>query len=104
MKLSDTFWKTYELDLQEVKISYLNWAITQAKEPGRRFRNLFLWNHQREFCIVNSRYGRAFAISPFGIGVRAVPKSQSDGRRDRNPHTIPTQATNQNKKGLAAIS
>ncbi len=79
MKLTDTFWKGYELDLQEVKISYLNWAITQTKEPGQRFRHLFLWNHQREFCIVNSRYGRAFAISPFGAGVRAVPRTQSAG-------------------------
>ena len=77
MKLSDKFWKAYELDLQEVKISYLNWAITQAKEPGQRFRHLFLWNHQRNFCIVDSRYGRAFAISPFGTGVRAVPRTQS---------------------------
>ncbi len=40
---------------------------------------MFLWNHQREFCIVNSRYGRAFAISPFGAGVRAVPRTQSAG-------------------------
>ena len=32
MKLTDTFWKSYELDLQEAKISYLNWAIGYARE------------------------------------------------------------------------
>ena len=79
MKLTDIFWKKYELDLQEVKISYLNWAITHAKEPAVRFRHLFLWDHQKDFCIVNSRYGRAFAISPFGLGVRGVPKPKYDG-------------------------
>ena len=75
MKLTDIFWKEYELDMQEVKISYLNWAINHAREPVVRFRHLFLWDHQKEFCIVNSRYGRAFAISPFGMGVRGVPKT-----------------------------
>jgi hypothetical protein len=79
MKLTDIFWKEYELDLQEVKISYLNWAIIHAKEPAVRFRHLFLWDHQKDFCIVNSRYGRSFAISPFGLGVRGVPKPRYDG-------------------------
>ncbi len=79
MKLTETFWKSYELDLQEVKISYLNWAIGYAKEPNPRFRHLFLWNHQKEFCIVNSRYGRSFAISPFGLGVRGVPRLRYEG-------------------------
>ncbi len=79
MKLTDIFWKKYELNLQEVKISYLNWAITHAREPGARFRHLFLWDHQKDFCIVNSRYGRSFAISPFGLGVRGVPKPVYDG-------------------------
>jgi hypothetical protein len=27
-----------------------------------------------EYCIVNSRYGRSFAISPFGPGVRGLPR------------------------------
>jgi len=79
MKLTDIFWKEYELDLQEVKISYLNWAITHAREPAVRFRHLFLWDHQKNFCIVNSRYGRSFAISPFGLGVRGVPKPRYNG-------------------------
>ncbi len=74
MKLTDIFWKKYELDLQEVKISYLNWAINHAREPVVRFRHLFLWDHQKDFCIVNSRYGRSFALSPFGLGV-SVPKA-----------------------------
>ena len=73
MKLSDTFWKEYELDLQEVKVAYLNWALDHAKEPSPKHRHLFLWDHQESFCIVNSRYGRAFSASPFGIGVRGVP-------------------------------
>jgi len=42
MKLSDTFWQAFEVDLQEVKISYLDWAITQVKEPEQRFRHMFL--------------------------------------------------------------
>ena len=71
MKLTDIFWKEYELDLQEVKISYLNWAIGYAREPKQEYRHLFLWGHQKDFCIVNSRYGRSFAISPFGLGVGA---------------------------------
>ena len=79
MKLSDTFWKEFEVDLQDSKTSYLDWALTQAQEPGKGFRHMFLWNHQREFCIVNSRYGRAFAISPFGLGVRSVPRSKVAG-------------------------
>ena len=39
----------------------------------------FLWDHQKEFCILNSRYRRAFAMSPFGTGVRGVPRSKSKG-------------------------
>jgi len=79
MKLTDIFWKEYELDLQEVKISYLNWAIGYAREPKQEYRHLFLWNHQKDLCIVNSRYGRSFAISPFGLGVRGVPKPKHNG-------------------------
>ena len=74
MKLTDAFWKEYELDLQEVKIAYLSWAISYAKEPDPRFRHLFLWGHQEDFCIINSRFGSSFAMSPFGFGVRGVPK------------------------------
>jgi hypothetical protein len=79
MKLTDTFWKFYELDLQEVKLSYLNWAIGYAPEPRQELWHLFLWDHQAEFCIVNSRYGRSFAISPFGLGVRGVPRPRFEG-------------------------
>ena len=71
MELTDAFWKEYELDLQEIKIAYLSWAITHAKEPDPRFRHLFLWDHQEDFCIINSRFGSSFAMSPFGFGVRA---------------------------------
>ncbi|CAD7767175.1 MAG: hypothetical protein DNFNHJIP_00582 [Candidatus Argoarchaeum ethanivorans] len=77
MYLTERFWKTYELDLQEVKLSYLNWAIGYATEPLQKYRHLFLWNHQKQFSIVNSRYGRSFAISPFGSGVRGVPRKVS---------------------------
>jgi hypothetical protein len=79
MKLTDTFWQLYELDLQEVKLSYLNWAIGYGPEPRKEFWRLFLWDHQKEFCIVNSRYGRSFAISPFGLGVRGVPRPRYEG-------------------------
>ena len=83
MRLTDSFWKHYELDLQEVKIAYLNWAIDHIKEPGKEpgseHRHLFLWDHQTNFCLVDSRYGRAFAISPFGVGVRWVPSPKVDG-------------------------
>ena len=78
MKLTNTFWKEYELDLQEVKVAYLSWAITYAKEPDPRFRHLFLWDHQEDFCIINSRFGRSFAVR-FGFGVRGVPKPKIDG-------------------------
>ena len=79
MTLTDLFWKAYELDFQEVKIAYLNWAIGYAKELKPQYRHLFLWDHQDEFCIINSRYGRSFAISPFGVGVRGVPRSKTKG-------------------------
>ena len=61
------------MDLQEVKLAYLNWAISYAKAPDVSHRHLFLWEHQDEFCLVDSKYGRAFGMSPFGIGVRGVP-------------------------------
>ena len=74
MKLNNSFWRHFELDLQEIKLAYLNWAIGYAREPKPEHRHLFLWDHQEDFCIINSRYGRSFSISPFGIGVRGVPR------------------------------
>ena len=79
MTLTDLFWKAYELDFQEVKIAYLNWAIGYAKELKPQYRHLFLWDHPEEFCVINSRYGRSFAISPFGVGVHGVPRSKTKG-------------------------
>jgi hypothetical protein len=79
MRLSETFWEEYELDLQEVKLSYLNWAIGYATAPKQEFVHLFLWDYQKEFCIVNSRFGRSFANSPFGLGVRGVPRPRYEG-------------------------
>ena len=73
MKLSVSFWREYELDSQQVKVAYLNWALDHAKEPSPRHRHLFLWDDQERFCIVNSRYGRAFSASPFGISLRRGP-------------------------------
>ena len=81
MRLKETFWKQYELDLQEVKLAYLNWAVGYAKEPNSMYRHLFLWEHQKDFCLVDSKYGRAFGISPFGTGVRGVPGLNGNGRR-----------------------
>jgi hypothetical protein len=76
MKLSDSFWSAYELDLQEVKIAYLNWAIRCLKEPPPNFKHLFQWEDQASLYAINSRYGRCFSISPFGSGVRGVPKEK----------------------------
>jgi hypothetical protein len=75
MILTDAFWRGFELDLAEIKMSYLNWALGYAREPEEHYRHLFLWPEQTEFCAVNSRYGRAFAISPLGPGVRGVPRN-----------------------------
>jgi hypothetical protein len=80
MKLNDNLWKCFELDLQEVKLAYLNWAIGNAKEPRREYRHLFLWDHQDNFCLVHSRYGRSFAISPFATGVRGFSRSKTKGK------------------------
>ncbi len=34
MKMTETFWKLFELDLAaEVRLSFLNWALSQAREP-----------------------------------------------------------------------
>jgi hypothetical protein len=74
MSLNDSFWKHFELDLQEIKLAYLNWAISYAREPRPKYRHLFLWDHQDRFCVINSRYGRSFSISPLGPGVRGVPR------------------------------
>lgn len=77
MKLNEKFWRSYELDFAaEIRLSYLNWAIGYAKEPKPEYRHLFLWDHQNHFCPINSRYGRAFSFSPFGAGVRGVPRSK----------------------------
>ena len=81
MRLKETFWKQYELDLQEVKLAYLNWAVSYAREPNPKYRHLFLWEHQKDFCLVDSKYGRAFGISPFGTGVRGVHGLNGNGRR-----------------------
>ena len=81
MRLKEAFWKQYELDLQEVKLAYLNWAISYAKEPNPGHRHLFLWEHLEAFCLIDSKYGRAFGISPFGTGVRGVPGLNRNGRR-----------------------
>ena len=59
MRLKDAFWKQYELDLQEVKLAYLNWAISYAKEPNPDHRHLFLWEHQKDFCLIDSKYVRS---------------------------------------------
>jgi hypothetical protein len=107
MKLSDTFWKGYELDLQEVKISYLNWAISYAKVPKLQYRHLFLWDHQEQFGIINSRYGRAFAMSPFGTGVRGVPRSKSKGITrglDEIDIALKVRLTNNTRRIRAAIA
>lgn len=79
MKLNDSFWKQFELDLQEIKLSYLNWVIGYAKEPKTEYRHFFLWDHQDRFYPINSRYGRAFSFSPFGSGVRRVPRPKYKG-------------------------
>ena len=79
MKLNDSFWKHFELDLQKIKLAYLNWAIGYAREPKPKYRHLFLWDHQEEYAVINSRYGRAFAYSPWGPGVRGVPRKKIKG-------------------------
>jgi hypothetical protein len=79
MKLDATFWKRFELDLQEVKLAYLNWAIGYAKESKHEYLHLFIWNENDCFMVVNSRYAPAFSISPFGVGVRGVPRIKSRG-------------------------
>ncbi len=79
MQLSDTFWKLYELDFQEIKVNFMSWAIGYAKEPKEKYRHLFLWGHQEDYCLIDSRYGRAFSISPFGVGVRGVPRIKTKG-------------------------
>jgi len=79
MNLTNEFWNEYELDLQEVKIAYLRWALDHAIEPNPQYRHHFLWDHQTEFCIINSRYGHTFAASPFGINVWRVHRSEIKG-------------------------
>lgn len=77
MQPSDAFWSSFELDFQEIKIAYLNWAMTYFKPPLLKHKHLFTWDHQTDLCLIDSRYGRTFSISPFGTGVRGVPRKQS---------------------------
>lgn len=77
MTLNDSFWKHFELDLQEIKLSYLNWAIGYAREPKAEYRHLFLWDHQEKYVVINSRYGRAFNYSHYGPGVTFLPKKRA---------------------------
>jgi hypothetical protein len=80
MKLNDSFWKHFELDLQEDKaiIPKLgNWIRKENRKD--EYRHLFLWDHQERYVVINSRYGRAFSYSPFGSGVRGVPRSKYKG-------------------------
>lgn len=60
MKLMDSFWKQYELDLQELRVSFLGWSLGYAREPKPEYLHLFLWDPQEEFCLINDKYGRAF--------------------------------------------
>ena len=79
MKLNDSFWKHFELDMQEIKLAYLNWAIGYAMEPSPQYLHLFLWENQDFYSVICSRYGRAFSISPYGLGVRGVPRHKTKG-------------------------
>jgi hypothetical protein len=80
VKLNDSFWKHFELDLQEIKLAYLNWAIGYTGKPKPKYRHLFLWNHRdSNWPVIHSRYGRGFSLSPFGAGVRGVPRSKYKG-------------------------
>jgi integrase len=79
MNLNDSFWKLFELDINEIRLSFLSYCIGYAREPKPKYRHLFLWDHQNCFCPINSRYGRAFSFSPFGPGVRGVPKHKGKG-------------------------
>ncbi len=47
MRLKMAFWRQYELDFQEVKLAYLNWAVGYVKEPIPVHRHLFYWEHQK---------------------------------------------------------
>lgn len=76
MKLSKSFWKGFELDIQELRLSYIDWALRCLKEPPSKYRHLFLWEEHKSLFVINSRYGRCFSISPFGLGVRGVPKER----------------------------
>ena len=79
MKLNDSFWKHFEVDFQEVKVAFLNWSIGYSKEPKPEYRHLFLWENQDYFGPIHSRFGRAFSISPYGNGVRGVPRLKTIG-------------------------
>ena len=68
MRLADSFWKHYELDLQEVKIIYLNWAIDHIKEPGSEHRHLFLWDHQTNLSGNQSIYPNFFWLFMLLLG------------------------------------
>ena len=42
MTLNIAFCRHFDLDLQETKLAYLNWAIGYAREPKPEHRHLFL--------------------------------------------------------------
>ena len=70
---------TIELDFQEIKLAYLNWAIGYAREPKPQYRHLFLWDHQDCFCPINSRYGRALSHQPIWSWSSRGSKTKTKG-------------------------
>lgn len=107
MQLSNTFWRMYELDFQEVKIAYLNWALKHLKPMLLKNKDLFIWEHQTEFCLIDSRYGRTFSISPFGTGVRGVSRkhlSRFLQRIDETERLLKTRLSNNTKLVRQIIS
>ena len=65
--------------IQQLGISLSHFYSIATLPPPGTFIDKHIWDHQRNFTLVNSRYGRAFAIRPFGIGVRGMPRTNTEG-------------------------
>ena len=79
MKISDQWWRNFEIDLQVVRLGYLYYVIHRAWQPNPEHLHLFNWEEYGDkYTPIHSRFGRGFSISPFGSGIRGVKKPIPD--------------------------
>ncbi len=81
MDLTDkTWWHSWELQVEQVRLEYLKIAM-EMFPPKNQYLRMFIWEdkNKNEWPIIGSRYGRSFAVSPFGVGTRGYRRPKNNG-------------------------